>query len=97
MNTPQQNVIDAWKAKHGDVFEIRVDDKRCYLKRPDRKTLSYASAVGTKDPLRFNEILLNNCWLDGDEEIKTNDSLFLSVSQKLAELIEIKEAEIVKL
>ena len=41
--------------------------------------------------------ILNNCFLGGDEEIKTDNGLFLSVSQKLPLLIEIKEAELVKL
>lgn len=92
-----QEQIDAWKAKFENVFKITVDDKVCYLKSPDRKTLSYASAIGTKDPMKFNEILLKNCWLAGDEEIKTKDSYFMSVSAQLAEIIEIKEAKLEKL
>ena len=47
--------------------------------------------------MKFNEVILNECWLDGDEEIRTNDTLFLSVSGKIAELIEVKEAELEKL
>lgn len=92
-----QEQIDAWKKKHGEIFRLKVDEKECYLKTPDRKTLSYASTVATKDPLKFNEILLNNCWLGGDEEIKTTDSLFLAAASKLGELIEVKEAELEKL
>lgn len=68
-----------------------------YLKKSSRKTLSYATATAGKDPMKFNEIMLNSCWIDGDEEIKTDDSLFLAASSKLAELIEVKEAELVKL
>lgn len=41
--------------------------------------------------------ILNDYFLGGDEEIKTDNGLFLSVSQKLPLLIEIKEAELVKL
>lgn len=93
--TPEQ--IADWKAKHGDVWKISVEDKSAYLKSPDRKTLGYASSVGASDPMKFNEILLKNCWLGGDIEIQTNDSLFLAASSKLAQLIEIKEAEMVKL
>lgn len=93
--TPEQ--IQEWKQKYSDVFSITVEDKICYLKSPDRKTLSFASSVATKDPLKFNEILLKGCWLDGDSEIQTNDSLFLSASSKLAEIIEVKEATLEKL
>lgn len=93
--TPEK--IEEWKSKHGDVWKITVEDKVAYLRSPDRKTLGYASSVGASDPMKFNEILLKNCWLDGDLEIQTNDGLFLSASSKLAQIIEIKETEMVKL
>jgi len=89
--------IAEWKKKHGDIFKLQVEDKVCYLRTPDRKTMSYAASVATKDPLKFNEILLNNCWLGGDEEIRTQDSLFLAASSKIAEIIQIKEASLEKL
>lgn len=97
MTTIDQKQIEQWKAKHGQIFKLVIEDKECYLRKPDRKTLSYAAAVGAKDNLKFNEIILDNCWLAGDEEIKTDDSLFLSASARLPEIIEIKEAELVKL
>lgn len=89
--------IEEWKAKHGDVYKVEVDGREAYLKRPSRKALSAAAVVGKSDPMKYNEVLLANCWLEGDEEIKTNDSLFLGVSGQLAELIEIKEASLKKL
>jgi hypothetical protein len=88
--------IAEWKKQHGQVSGIIVDGHICYLKPVSRKTLSYASSTASKDPLKFNEIILDNCWLGGSEEIKTNDTLFISVSVRLAELIEMKEAELVK-
>lgn len=90
-------LIKELKSKHGEVFEIDVDGHKAYLKKPDRKTLSYASSVASKDPIKFNEILLNGCWLAGDDRIKTDDSLFLSASQVLGTLVEVKEASLVKL
>lgn len=97
--TPEitQEQIDEWKKQYGDVFKITVEDKQCFLKKPGRKTLSFASSAASKDPIKFNEILLNGCWLGGDEDIKTNDTYFLGASAKLSELIEVKEAELVKL
>ena len=89
--------IQEWKNQYKDIFVISVEDKKVYLRTPDRKTLSYASTLATKDPLRFNEVILENCWLGGDEEIKTNDELFLAVSSKLPDLIQIKEATLEKL
>lgn len=89
--------IAAFKQKHGEIFKISVDGKSCLLRKPSRKELSYASVAGKDNPLRFNETILNACWLAGDEEIKTDDTLFLSASAKIADIIEIKEAELEKL
>lgn len=89
--------IEVWKKKHTDVFLVEVDGKKAYLKKPDRRALGAAAVIGKNDPMRYNEILLDNCWLGGDAEIKTEDALFLGVSAKLADLIDIKEAELKKL
>ncbi len=89
--------ISEWKAKHGDVFQVEVDNRVAYLKRPDRKVLGAAAVTGKSDPMKYNEVILNNCWLEGDEEIRTNDAMFLGVSAQLAEIIEIKEATLKKL
>ncbi len=94
--TPEQ--IEAWKKKHSTgVFALTVEGHVGYFKKPDRKVLSFATAAGAKDPIKFNEALINNCWLGGSEDIKTDDDLFLSASAKLADLIQIHEAELVKL
>ena len=87
--------IKEWKAKHGELFEITVEDKSCILHRPTRKDLSYASAV--KDPIKMSEVMLNALWVAGDEEIKEDDSLFLAAIQKMQDILEVKEAEIKKL
>ena len=42
--TPEQ--IEAWKKKYGKLFGIKVDGHICYLKKPDRKILSFASVAG---------------------------------------------------
>ncbi|MCC8186541.1 MAG: hypothetical protein LIP08_03240 [Bacteroides sp.] len=89
--------ISEWKEKYGEVFQVEVDGHVAYLRKPTRKALGAAAVVGKSDPMKYNEILLTNCWLEGDEEIKTEDSLFLGVSAQLAELIEIKEATLKKL
>ena len=46
--------IKQWKAKYKEVFVLRVEDKVAYLRTPDRATLSYASTLATKDPMKFN-------------------------------------------
>lgn len=93
--TPEQ--IEAWKKKHGEIFAVKCNGHVAYLKKPSRKAISYASMAGKTDPMKFNEAILNDCFIGGSEAIKTDDSLFLGVSAKIADLIEIKEAELEKL
>lgn len=93
-----EDQIADWKKKHGSIFQIIVEDQHsCYLCAPNRKQLSYAAVAGKTDPLKFNETILRECWLGGDEEIKTDDSLFLAASSQLTQLIEVKKAAVVKL
>ena len=94
--------IKEWKDKYGDVFAIKVDDENedthiCYLRAPKRKDLSAASVASKVDPLKFNEVILRQCWLGGDEVIRTDDRLFLAVSGKIPDIIEVGEAELEKL
>ncbi|MBS7234072.1 hypothetical protein KHA90_24000 [Flavobacterium psychroterrae] len=93
--TPEQ--IAEWKERHGPVFKLECEDKACIVKLADRKTLSFASSSGTKDPMKFNEMILRGCWLGGDMEILENDTYFISVSQKIAELVQFKTATLEKL
>ena len=87
--------IQEWKKKHGDLFEITVDGKSCILHRPTRRDLSYASVI--KDPIKMSEMMLGQLWVAGDEELKTNDELFMAVVSKMDEVLKVKEAEIKKL
>ncbi|MCQ2299755.1 MAG: hypothetical protein MJZ81_06495 [Bacteroidales bacterium] len=89
--------IAEWKEKYRDIYEITVDGRVCYLRKPTRRELSYASMAGKSDPMKFNEVILAQCWLDGDDEIKTDDALFLGVSAQVAQIVEVKEAELKKL
>lgn len=87
--------IKEWKEKHGELFQITVEDKSCILRKPNRKDLSYASVV--KDPIKMSETLLNRLWLGGDEEIKTDDELFMATVNVMEDVLKVKEAEIKKL
>lgn len=95
--TPEQ--IAEWKKEHIYVYGLKskAADKICYLRKPTRQELSYASTVGTTDPLKFNEHILQSCWLFGDEEIKTNDTLFLGICPQLDTICSFEEFELEKL
>jgi len=50
-----------------------------------------------KDPIKMSETLLNRLWLGGDEEIKTDDELFMATVNVMEDVLKVKEAEIKKL
>ena len=98
-----QAQVDEWKQKHGIVHVITVGDeddggaKTCYLRKPTRKDLGHASTIGKKDPMKFNLSLLENCWLGGDTEIKTDDDYFMGAVQVIEEIITFKTASLKKI
>lgn len=89
--------INGWKKKYGNVYQLEVDGKSCYLRQPDRKIIAMARAMSEGDYISAQEIILDACWLEGDEEIKTNDTLFLNIASKLEGLIEEKESVLKKI
>lgn len=92
-----QDQIDAWKKQYAGVFRLTAKDanKQAYVRNPNRKELSYISQI--KDPIKFNEALLEACWLDGDQEIKTDDTIFMGLSEKISLLLDFQEVELEKL
>lgn len=90
--------IENLKKEHGQIFVFKAESgESCILRKPTRKELSYASMAGQNDPIKFSELILNGCWLVGDEQIKTDDELFMGVSQLLGDMIKIKSFELEKL
>lgn len=99
MFTYTQEQLKGWKEKYGEVFELTCEDKKAVLHKPTRKDLSYAMAGSSQaqDSVKFAEVLLKQCWIDGDEEFQTNDLYFFSAVPVLGALSETKEAELKKL
>lgn len=93
--------LKCWKDKYGDdgVFELMVEDKKAVLHKPSRKDLSFASAGSAygSDVIKFTEILMRQCWIDGDIEIKEDDNYFLGAVPVVQAIAEAKQAELKKL
>lgn len=88
--------IDDLKKKHGRIYLITVEGHSCIIRKPNRKDLSYVSAVQSA-PFQMAETLFNQLWVEGDEAIRTDDDLFLAATAKVGELLKVKEAEIKEL
>ncbi len=93
--TPEQ--IEAWKKEHKQIFELDVEGRKCWLKKPGRETIRYAMQKGMADPFAQAEVFLEECWLGGDEAIKADDDLFISASWELQNLITLKVASLKKI
>ena len=92
--TPEK--IAELKAKYGKFYFIKVEGKAAVFRAPNRKELSYASLAGAKDPMKFNESIMNSCFVEGDKELINDDDYFLGTSQQIANIIEVKESSMEK-
>ena len=97
MKFPKEKIA-ALKAAHPEglyLFEVE-GGYSCILREPTRQDYSYISAC--KDEMKMNELLVNQLWVDGDEAIKTEFKLTLSVAAKAAgTMLKMKEVELKKL
>jgi hypothetical protein len=90
------------KKNEPKTVEIEVEGFTCKLRKPDRgiytRVIGLITPLAGKDPeiVRAGSLILESCWLSGDEELKTEDDLNISACLKAVELIEIKEANLKK-
>jgi hypothetical protein len=97
-----QAQLDKWKHQYGDISMIDVEYQRetytCYIKKPDRNTVSFALSKQAADrPLESGEVILENCWLGGDQGIKDNDDIWMAAALRSRESWDLPQATIKKL
>lgn len=69
-----KEVIAAWKKKFDAVYKYTTSDgKCCYMRSPDLQILDACRTISGGSSLKFDMALRDNCWLDGDVELKTVD------------------------
>lgn len=69
-----------------------------YFKRPNTMQFSLWMNQAQKDPVQANKTLAQGTFVDGDKEIVDNEDLFLfGAMSKIAQLIESRNADLVKL
>lgn len=83
-------------------FVLEVEGKKAYLKAISRATLETAMGLimpthGNPRLITAGEIILNSCWISGDEDIKKDEELLVEACLQAVSLIERKEASLKKL
>ena len=69
-----------------------------YFKRPNTMQFSIWMNQAQKDPVVANKTLAQNCFISGDKELVDDEDLFLyGTMSKVAQLIESRNADLVKL
>lgn len=84
--TPE--IIAKYKKEFDKVYRYTtVDGKECLLKNPTLQILDACRAISGGSHIKFDDALLQNCWIDGDLEIKTVDAYKLGIFDFLGGLI----------
>jgi hypothetical protein len=98
MSKVTEEQIASWKKQHGEVFQLTgPDGRQAYISKATRKVISLAQFKMQESPISAVEVILENCWLAGDEELKEDDGFVLGVQQHINTIIETKEVEVKKL
>ncbi|CVK17152.1 hypothetical protein Ga0061079_11720 [Apibacter mensalis] len=96
--TPEQ--IEAWKKEHGKVYEltVKVSDNDVaigYLRKPKRDHKATALSMYKQDKiLECGEFLRDNCWLGGDQRLKTVEDIADSAAIQASGIVKFLEAEL---
>lgn len=101
--------IEVWKKDYRcEVYEIEVEGYKCYIRSFDRSTMKCVLAsltmqvsdrgaeIDAGKMLEIGEIGFENCRLACDEEILTNDRLYIAVCMQVGALFEFAQATLKK-
>ena len=84
----------SWKKEFGKVHKIEVKVSESekvtgYLREPSRDQYGTCAQIAQKKTaLAGGEFILNNCWLGGDDRIKSDDKVYISAAISAMELFD---------
>ena len=90
------------EAPKGAKFVLEIEGKTAYLKPISRATMEVAMGLimpthGNPKLITAGEVILNSCWISGDEEIRKDEDLLIEACLQAVALIERKESSLKKL
>ncbi len=77
-----------------DVFEVKYKGGFIYFKTPNRNEGEYILSQVTSGPLGMVEALVEQCWLTGDETVKTDPKFLMSMVHKTDEIMGVSAVKI---
>ena len=83
----EEDQIAVWKQRHGAIYALEIGEYIAHVRKPSPTDLKLAHQASNGDPLKMHENLLDNCWLGGPPEVKTEDGLYLSAAFAMGELV----------
>jgi len=96
--------LKQWKqeiiAKYGDtskLFAYEVDALPIYLRSVDRNTYALGTAKVMQNPAKFNEVIIENIWMGGDETLRKNDEYYYGLIEYVEELMTKKKGSLKQL
>lgn len=92
----EQKQIDKLKEQHPGCKVVEFDDgKIAVFAKPSRTVVGLLMLnLRERGPLSAADTLINNCWLGGDEEVKTDVGYAVGLVGVLDELTASKKAEV---
>jgi hypothetical protein len=104
--------IYLWAKQYGDINQLLVRKKgssetkenadtvetwwKCYIRNPNRQELMRYMTVYSEDKYKGNELLLNTCWLDGDNFIRDDNTSFISALLRIDQIVGVVETALKK-
>lgn len=80
--------IEQYKKEYGSIFRYTSSDgKQCLLKSPDLNTLDACRTISGGSSIKFDKALVENCWIDGDSELKAEDKYQMGLFDWLGGII----------
>lgn len=90
--------IEQWKLQYGSIFRYKSEDgKVCYLKTPTLTIIDACKTIAGGSSIKFDIALVDNCWIEGDDELKTQDKYRMGLFDWLGGIIKKVDGELEEL
>lgn len=95
MIEPTAEQVAQWKSKHREIYVYEADGKKCWIRKPTRNDISIA-AIESPELLKRREIIVNMCWLAGDDVLRNEDKYFYGIANVIDQAMEVVQGKLKK-